>query len=225
MPERGPSSQKTSNLVSLFVSINNAAQAMPPRPFPFPISVGTDICSIPRIQGLLVKDRNSGRKLCRKLLSDKEFRLHWPRIGGRLREWHKDVKIYHEDREIPRKHLLAPFRTKRKQLGIDPKTINEMISPESTTIKEGTNGEPMRTTDSHILKIILNLISYPLVREPSLVRSSTMELEHDAEFVAGRYVGPSIHPSWLYFIVKLLILLSTGGLQKKPSSRHTTLVD
>ncbi|USP74676.1 hypothetical protein yc1106_01950 [Curvularia clavata] len=59
---------------------------MPPRAFPFPFRVGTDICSVSRIQGVITR-RNDGdalrplRQFLKRILTDHEQQYFWQRFA------------------------------------------------------------------------------------------------------------------------------------------------
>ncbi|KAG0652608.1 hypothetical protein D0Z07_0466 [Hyphodiscus hymeniophilus] len=63
---------------------------MPPRPFPFPINIGTDICSVQRILKLL---RNPSARytrtnlFARRILTTKELESRWLSQADAVREW------------------------------------------------------------------------------------------------------------------------------------------
>ena len=70
-----------------------------PRPFPFPINVGIDICSVQRIFRILAeKERSSGHKFIKRILTKREYDPETTRFSHPLRRWWK-------------------LQTKREQLG------------------------------------------------------------------------------------------------------------
>jgi phosphopantetheinyl transferase (holo-ACP synthase) len=48
---------------------------MPLRPFPFPISIGTDIASINRVQKIIEQGHDNFRRYIRRFLTEREQRL------------------------------------------------------------------------------------------------------------------------------------------------------
>jgi hypothetical protein len=216
------------NHFNLFISsptnsiINNAIQAMP-RPFPFPISVGTDICSISRIHNLLLK--RSRRKLFNKILTSKEFELQRDRIEGLFETIEKEPEDVRDLRDVLKTNILI----KRKELSLK----GNVCTREAMAIKDGTDAEPMRVGDVHILKMLLDtcsrLINGNSTPGPVASESPGDTTSKAAEFLAGRYVvltmlliSPSLPiPTLLYIIA----YLNTDGPQKKLLSKRTTLVD
>ena len=76
-----------------------------PKPFPFPLNIGTDICSIPRIRKILLKDTN-GPRLVKRILTEREC------LETRSR-WEAPIERYWQaDR---RRILLAQ---KKSQMGL-----------------------------------------------------------------------------------------------------------
>lgn len=52
---------------------------MPPRPFPLPINVGTDICSVQRIYHIIANGRPEyAARFVKKILTDRESEAKWP---------------------------------------------------------------------------------------------------------------------------------------------------
>lgn len=62
-----------------------------PKPFPFPLAVGTDICSIPRIRKLLAGKH--GIDFVRKVLRDEERVENKRRCDDALENWRKFEKL------------------------------------------------------------------------------------------------------------------------------------
>jgi hypothetical protein len=58
--------------------------SMPPRPFPHAFRVGTDICNVPRVQRLLVRE-HKGRlflhRFLHRVLTEPERNYFWERFG------------------------------------------------------------------------------------------------------------------------------------------------
>jgi hypothetical protein len=76
-----------------------------PKPFPYPLNIGTDICSIPRIRKILLK-ATSGPRLVKRILTEREC------LEARSR-WEAPIERYWQaDR---RRLLLAQ---KRSQMGL-----------------------------------------------------------------------------------------------------------
>lgn len=66
---------------------------MPPRPFPFPINIGTDICSTKRIFQILTARRGHGDSFLKRVLNEKEREsLRDDKIG-------KPLRMYWETRD------------------------------------------------------------------------------------------------------------------------------
>lgn len=85
--------------------------------------------------------------------------------------------------------LKSGMRTKREELGINGLEFSRITHPEVTSIKEGTDEEPMRATDGHILQMLnMVLARYNGTQQSLPGHSSTRKIEHVAGFVAGRYV-------------------------------------
>jgi hypothetical protein len=75
-----------------------------PKPFPFPLNIGTDICSIPRIRAILLKS-TGGPRLVKRILTEREC------LETRSR-WEAPVERYWQ---AQRRKLLLTW--KRDQLG------------------------------------------------------------------------------------------------------------
>jgi len=188
-----------------------------PRPFPFPISVGTDICSIPRIRRLLFT--KSYERLFQKVLTPKEFKIHWPRFKKIFR----GLKLKDEfQRALSENFNPGHLVAKRKQLGLQ----HSMPSRDSVAIKEGTDAEPMRVGDDHILRM-LNIVEENI---RNAINSSVVDIDRCTSFLAGRYVGWLTMPLLSRAVTVRIVLPAfadnlADGQPKKPSSRHTIPVD
>jgi hypothetical protein len=77
---------------------------MPPRPFPFPINVGTDICSVQRIIRIL-GDAKYRSRFPKRILTPKELKSRWLPLVDTLEAW---------------KHL----QTQRRDLGLEKKAYS-----------------------------------------------------------------------------------------------------
>jgi hypothetical protein len=61
--------------------------SMPPRPFPFPFRVGTDICSVARVRAIITRHNEGGplhplRHFMKRVLTDPERRYFWDRFAN-----------------------------------------------------------------------------------------------------------------------------------------------
>ncbi|KAH7382537.1 hypothetical protein DE146DRAFT_636701 [Phaeosphaeria sp. MPI-PUGE-AT-0046c] len=54
---------------------------MPPRPFPYALRVGTDICNVPRIRRLVAREGPYLEKFARRVLTAPERTYFWQRFG------------------------------------------------------------------------------------------------------------------------------------------------
>lgn len=61
-----------------------------PKPFPWPLNVGTDICSIPRILGIL--SGNTSLKFVRRILTVEERNHYQARVDWPLSKWQETVR-------------------------------------------------------------------------------------------------------------------------------------
>jgi holo-[acyl-carrier protein] synthase len=61
---------------------------MPPRPFPYPLRIGNDICSVARVRSIVARVNNTGQHhaldgFLRRVLTDREQAYFWTRFGPR----------------------------------------------------------------------------------------------------------------------------------------------
>jgi holo-[acyl-carrier protein] synthase len=77
-----------------------------PRPFPFALGIGTDICHIPRIQKILTNPKGSAQHFFRKVLNPAETLAYksWLKVAVELDALKADEKQYSE---IPEKVIHA----------------------------------------------------------------------------------------------------------------------
>ena len=61
-------------------------------------------------------------------------------------------------------------------------------SAEATAIKSGTDAEPMRVRDAHILKMLLDTYDESMNESMNARRNEHLGLQEAAEFLAGRCV-------------------------------------
>jgi len=58
---------------------------MPPRPFPYPLRIGNDICNVARIRALVARDSSSSTsplsRFLRRILTPPERAYFWHRFG------------------------------------------------------------------------------------------------------------------------------------------------
>jgi hypothetical protein len=97
---------------ALFVFRNQPAHYAPktmPRPFPFPLNIGTDICSIPRI--LKILQGVNGRKFIKRVLSEREREEGIERLDGPIERWRAAGKTK------------SVLEWKRKELGLGIKEL------------------------------------------------------------------------------------------------------
>jgi hypothetical protein len=84
---------------------------MMPRPFPFPFSVGTDICSIDRIFGIL--KGSNGRRFMRRVLIEQERHEGLERCDGPLQRWRLAGRVS------------SVLEWKRRELGLTVRELNK----------------------------------------------------------------------------------------------------
>jgi hypothetical protein len=82
-----------------------------PRPFPFPFNVGTDICSIDRIFGIL--KGSNGRRFVRRVLIERERHEGLERCDGPLERW------------MLAGRLSSVLEWKRRELGLTVRELNK----------------------------------------------------------------------------------------------------
>lgn len=154
-----------------------------PRPFPFPLTIGTDICSIPRIYAILHHPSkvNQGTKFIDRIFTEEEKAQFIDRsiagLPGALSKWDECIK--------KRRHLDAK-REELRLLGKRAKRLAKLRDAKVMELVEG-NDVPLGT-DS---RAILQRLSKQLLEEERIVES---QLKNAAPFIAGRYVsliGPS----------------------------------
>jgi hypothetical protein len=66
-----------------------------PKPFPFPVNVGTDICHRLRILDIL-KERRIARRFIQRILTEEERAENKERIEGPLGRWERTIHIKYE---------------------------------------------------------------------------------------------------------------------------------
>ncbi|RDL39893.1 uncharacterized protein BP5553_04233 [Venustampulla echinocandica] len=103
-----------------------------PRPFPLPICVGTDICHIPRIRRIILKNNGSSvKRFSRRILAEQEFARHWTRIETPIKAWRELGGHPCKDA------LLLGDASGDRDVGRDVKLNNAFKSP----IKQRTAGQ------------------------------------------------------------------------------------
>ena len=170
-----------------------------PRPFPFPINVGTDICSVQRIFGILkAQNGNGADAFLRRILTDQEREQFQHRSYAKtLQLWHKlQKKKFQLDKK--REDLGIP-QTWREQLALmarDNQQNSDVNSGTSAPDLDGAAAFDTTTTgqtplESFTRKVNNVDILRRLEDEMEIDQSTILpQLEKVAQFLAGRQVHP-----------------------------------
>lgn len=168
-----------------------------PRPFPFPINVGTDICSVHRIFNILKAQNGTGADaFLRRILTDQE------REQFRQRSYSKTLQLWHKLQRkraqlIKRREDLGIPETWREQLSLMGRGNQDTSDANSATTApklDGTEGLDAATNGQSQLETftrkvnnvdILRRLEDEMADEQSTILS---QLERVAQFLAGRQV-------------------------------------
>lgn len=90
---------------------DNATTNSMPRPFPFPINIGTDICSIDRIYNIL--KRTSGLRFVRRVLIERERHEALERLDAPLERWRLAGRVG------------SILDWKRREMGLSPRELEK----------------------------------------------------------------------------------------------------
>jgi len=143
-----------------------------PRPFPFPFSIGTDICSIDRIFTILTRNQSRhAHGFLKRLLNEKERIESKVRINPPLQEWI----------EIARKRTV--LEKKRVELGMTKMALEERKAEKNRN--EGKQQRQRREKRVDHTDIML-LLDREIEEEEIKVRESVQKM---AGFVAGRFAA------------------------------------
>jgi hypothetical protein len=172
-----------------------------PRPFPFPINVGTDICSVPRIFNILkLRGERGSNGFLRRILTDKErnqFFRQQTSYSRPLRLWHEfETKKIQLD--LKRQELGIPQNWKKQPplRGVGDQgtaaEINATTAPklDGTEDLDATTGEQSRLeTITHTVNDveIYRQLTKGIADEQNSV---LQEVRKTAQFIAGRQVEP-----------------------------------
>jgi hypothetical protein len=144
-----------------------------PKPFPWPLNIGTDICSIPRILGILRK--KTGRHFVRRILTIEERDHYRGRVDWPLEKWQETVRRQEQ------------IEWKRNELGISKAELAQCYDLK----KSGRPGKPamwlhqmrlgreQRTTGTELGK--LDTMTVPGVSHEGLDAKSNRDTEEYRE--------------------------------------------
>ena len=168
-----------------------------PRPFPFPINVGTDICSVQRIFNILKAQNSSGSDaFLRRILTDQEREQFQHRSYAKtLQLWHKlQKKRFQLDK---RREDLGIPQTWREQLALmarDNQQTTDVNSATGAPKLDGAAGFDTTTNgqtplESFTRKVNNVDILRRLEDEMEIDQSTILpQLQKVAQFLAGRQV-------------------------------------
>jgi len=140
-----------------------------PKPFPFPLNVGTDICHRLRILNTL-KERRIARRFIQRILTEEERAENKERIEGPLGRWERSIHIKYE--------LLAKARSGFLEEGKSDDVLNGRKGEEIFIV--GDDGvKAQRVTSNDIWK---NASDNNLKEQQKVSK----EMEELASFIAGR---------------------------------------
>ncbi len=98
-----------------------------PKPFPFPLNIGTDICHSPRIFTIL-RQKRIARRFIKRVLTEEEIIENWHRIEGPLARWEKVAR--NRDLLISKGGL--PIAKDRKSVDGHGEQAEELLMAESS---------------------------------------------------------------------------------------------
>lgn len=174
-------------------------RAAMPRPFPFPVNIGTDICSVHRIFNILKAQNGSGADaFLRRIFTDQEREQFQHRSYSKtLQSWHKlqNKKIQLDKR---REDLGIP-KTWREQLALMARDDEKTADVNSTTNAPKLYGDAGFDTTANaqtpLESLALKVNNVEILRrleDEIKHEQSTMlpQLQKVAQFLAGRQVQP-----------------------------------
>ena len=137
-----------------------------PKPFPFLLNIGTDICHSPRIFTIL-RQKRIARRFIKRVLTEEEIIENWHRIEGPLARWEKVAR----NRELLISKGGSPIAKERRSVdGGHAEQVEELLIADS-----GVSGV--------LWKDIWKEVSNNNRKEEKDVGKELMEV---ARFMAGR---------------------------------------
>lgn len=136
-----------------------------PRPFPLPINIGTDICSITRILRILKTEK--GTRFVERVLSEREREENPHRLQA-IAKWSQAYRLKQQSSSSP------------IEGDGEGQTNGETASRKPMFTNDVTKKEGVRHPDP------LNRAIMDASNELKVARA---ELDNTAQFLAGRYVG------------------------------------